>query len=61
MDCSKVNLKNGSTGANVKELQNYLTTNLYEENTFEYKDVNAFPEGEHIYSWYRAKENDINV
>lgn len=25
MDCSKVNLKNGSTGANVKKLQYYLT------------------------------------
>lgn len=30
------------------------------EITFQYKDVNAFPEGEHIYSWYRAKGNDIN-
>lgn len=30
------------------------------EITFQYKDVNGFSEGEHIYSWYRAKENDAN-
>lgn len=27
---------------------------------FDYKDINGYAAGEHIYSWYRAKENDIN-
>lgn len=28
------------------------------ELTFEYKDINGFAAGEHIYAWYRAKDNN---
>lgn len=30
------------------------------EITFQYKDVNGYTAGEHIYCWYRAKENSLD-